>query len=315
MTIKKKMFSALPLLLMGVAANASGASITIPDFTIDKGAQTTVSLSLESDQVQPFAFSGLQFDLFLPDGLSMKNCSLSTQLDGAGFSLSVTDYGQGACRIIAFTDGKGAASADLMNLTFRASNDVKRGEAVIRMQDVIFSAPDGQDIDLTDSEATVFFNTYGEAPTPLQLLRKGDGRSCTFICMMPVSNEQIASDGYRFVYGYDTAQGSSELLEDTPLRYCHTEEEIFNNSSLDFWVFAYYTDSEGTLCVSDRRHLDGSVDDDFDPEAFIGNTRAASEEVSSVFSLEGNYMGKDVSGLAKGIYVVKTAGKTIKILK
>ena len=308
---------ALPLLLAATAAGASGAIISMPDFTIDRGSDATVELTLTTDGDRPMAYSGLQFDMYLPEGLGLKEATLDEGLD-AEFSLSVTEYGDGSSRLIAFTDGTGVSAGQLMRLTFACAETVKRGEGKIYVRNVIFSTPDGRDIDLDDSEATVFFNAYGTAETPLQLLRKGDGRSCTFVCMMPVSNEQIETEGYRFVYGYDSADGTTtSVIADTSLRYCHTSEEIYNDSSLDFWVFAYYTDDEGTLCVSRRRHLDGRVDDDFDPESYLETvqqetTRAIAD---GVYTLDGRYVGPDTSHAERGIYIIRTPEGSVKFIR
>lgn len=321
-----KRFMALPSLIVGLTATATGANIWMPDFEIDSGGSALVEVTLRTDEDTTFDYSGFQFNLFLPEGLHIEQLGLASQLSEPEFTLDLTGYDNGAYRVVAYTSGTGLASAELMQISFRADGDVTEGEAKIRMQSVVFSAPDGKDIDLEDAEATVTFrgnegpdipdNRYGTAETPLQLLRKGNGTSCTFVCMMPLSNEQLETTGYKFVYGYDTAAGESQLLTDTPLRYCHTTEQIFNDPSLDFWVFAYYTDAEGTLCVSSRRHLDGRVDDDFDPADFISATKADTRaDVSGVFTIDGRYVGRDASRLEKGIYIYKTADGSVKFIK
>ena len=308
---------AMPLLLIGAAATAGASNISMPDFTIDRDGTASVPVTLDTGNENIFPFSGLQFDLFLPEGLSVKKFSLEPKLSDGDFSLSVIQNGTGIYRILAFTTGIGIESGELMTVTFQTDRNVSRGERKILIRNVIFSSPDGRDIDLDDSEATVFFNTFGKAETPLQLLRKGDGKSCTFICMMPLSNEQLDADGYKFVYGYDSTEGQSTLLSDTPLRYCHTTEEIYDDPSLDFWVFAYYTDAEGTFCVSERRHLNGTADDDFDPYDFIGASRNAEtrSDFSGFFTLDGRFAGYDSSILEKGIYIYRTAEGSVKFIK
>lgn len=313
----------LSSLILSAAASAMSAKISIADFAIEPGKEISVEVSLDTGGNGTFTYSGWQFDLFVPEGISAEGFGLDKALSDQDFRLNMTDYGNGIYRVLAFTTGTGFASENLMSLSFRADENAAPGERTILIQGVVFSAPDGEDIDLDNSEAKVTVKAkeepespYGVAETPLQLLRKGDGTSHTFICMMPLTNEQLAQSGYAFVYGYtaDAANGP-QVIEDTPLRYCHTPAEIFDDALLDFWVVAYRTDAEGRLCVSSRRHLDGSVDDDFDPAQIIGTApQAVINADEGVYSLQGHYLGSDIP-TAKGIYIVRSSGKTLKILR
>ena len=111
--------------------------------------------------------------------------------------------------------------------------------------------------------------------TPSEFARKGNGASCTFVVMMNLSNEALAEQGYKFVYGYTDNSGQEHVLANTDLRYCHTSAQIYNDIANDFWVFAYQAQENGTTVNSDRRHLDGSVDADFDGSQFINNSRSS----------------------------------------
>ncbi len=114
--------------------------------------------------------------------------------------------------------------------------------------------------------------------TPRQLLKKGDGSTCTFIVMMDLPNDQLTELGYRYVFGYYDANGDSHVIEETPLRYTHTSSEIYNDSSNDFWVFALIENSDGALRCSNLRHLDGSEEVCYDASKFGYATRGASDE-------------------------------------
>ena len=156
---------------------------------------------------------------------------------------------------------------------------------------------------------------FGTAETPLELLRKGNGTSCTFITMMPISDSQMESQGYKLVYGYDNPTATL-VLDNTTLRYTHTTSAIYNDPANDFWVFAYYVDGNGDLCVSYRRHLDGRVDDDFDPLVLISSpVRNIEDEIIGIYTIEGRYVGKDIDSLGHGVYIVKTATSSTKIVK
>lgn len=313
----------LSSLVMTTATDAMSAKISIPDFTIEPGEQVTVAVSLDNDGKPTFAYSGWQFDLFVPEGLSVGDFGLDQALTSGDFKLSLTDYGGGISRVLAFTTSTGVMSSDMLSLSFRADEDAPAGELTLLMKHAIFSTPEGKDIDLDDSQVTVTVKAMEEpvapkAETPLQLLRKGDGTSHTFVCMMPLTNEELVQLGYHFIYGYsDSTSGTSHVLDDTPLRYCHTSEEIFDDANLDFWVFAYFTDSEGTMRVSDRRHLDGSADDNFDPKDYIGKSTKADSDaaITGVYTPDGRKVADDIKALAKGIYVVRTTEGSFKIMK
>lgn len=166
--------------------------------------------------------------------------------------------------------------------------------------------PDGPD----DPEPEVV-----RADTPVELLRKGDGTSHTFVAMMESDDEALESQGYRYVFGFTDATEGSVVLEDTPWRYTYTTEDIFWNGTYDFWVFAYYLDTQGKICVSSRRHLDGSVDEDFDPMDFIGADSRSGAHIVGIYTMEGRYAGKDIWRLKPGIYVIRTTKSSYKLIK
>lgn len=101
--------------------------------------------------------------------------------------------------------------------------------------------------------------------TPKEFIKKGDGKSCTFVVMMNLSDSELAKEGYNFVYGYTDNQDTDHIIASSPLRYCHTTSEIFNDIINDFWVYSYRYDANGDIVMSGRRHLDGNVDYDNDP--------------------------------------------------
>ena len=110
--------------------------------------------------------------------------------------------------------------------------------------------------------------------TPTAFKRKGDGRSCTFVVMMNLSNEELTEQGYKFVYGYTDNTGMDNVIANTPLRYCHTSEQIYNDPSNNFWVFAYQINNNGSTVYSGRRYLDGRVDMTFNGNALIDGVRS-----------------------------------------
>ena len=152
------------------------------------------------------------------------------------------------------------------------------------------------------------------ADTPKQLLRKGDGTSHTFVAMMEKDDEVLEAENYRYVFGYNIGDGTS-VIEDTPWRYAHTNEDIYWNSSNDFWVFAYYVDDEGTVHLSSRRHLDGSIDNDFNAADLIGSVTRSGEHIVGIYTVDGQYVGKDINKLETGIYIIRTSTSSYKIIR
>ena len=134
--------------------------------------------------------------------------------------------------------------------------------------------------------------------------------------MMEKSDETLEAQGYRYVFGYDNSiEMEQEVIANTPHRYAHTSEDVYWNTANDFWVFAYYIDDEGEVHSSSRRHLDGSVDDDFNPADFIGDATRSGEYIIGIYTVDGQYVGKDIDKLANGVYVIRTNNSSYKIIK
>lgn len=169
---------------------------------------------------------------------------------------------------------------------------------------------------------------YDRPLTPKQLLRKGDGTTCTFVTLMPISDTELSELGYNFVYGYtETASGESEILDVTSLRYTHTTYEIFNNPNFDFWVFAVVENEDGKILNSNLRHLDGREEICFDSSIYgypsnrgelsYVNSISSDEVRMSIYTMDGVMIqavngNKEISlreeieklGLVKGVYIV-----------
>ena len=106
---------------------------------------------------------------------------------------------------------------------------------------------------------TCYIEVIDRSVTPSELLRKGNGTSCTFIVMMPESINSDEYKNYLYVYGYTDLYGNEYVLSRTPLRYCQTNYYIYNDYYNDFWVYAISNNGNGN--ASQRRHLNGNVDE------------------------------------------------------
>lgn len=104
--------------------------------------------------------------------------------------------------------------------------------------------------------------------TPKQLLRKGDGTTCTFVIMMPITDAELTSQGYSYVVGYTSPEGKSTILAETNLRYCHVAADVYNNDANDFWAFSVREIEPGHIATSNLRHLDGREEVCFDASEY-----------------------------------------------
>lgn len=153
-------------------------------------------------------------------------------------------------------------------------------------------------------------SVYSRPLTPDELIRKGDGATCSFVAMSSLSDNQLSNLGYSFVFGYNDEAGVSHVISTDNLRYCHTSKQIYDNSKYRFWVYTAWTFPDGATITSGLRYLDGSLDERFNKSDF-NFTKAAKLELlggenrTDIYTLDGVPVGKDFSRLAPGIYIVK----------
>lgn len=179
--------------------------------------------------------------------------------------------------------------------------------------------PDGEVWGKFNLKSTI--EVYRRPQTPSQMLRKGDGTSHTFITMMPISDAELERLAYTFVYGWTDSDGNDHVLEQTNLRYCHADAEVYNNPTNKFRVYSVWKYQDGSVVSSGLRYLDGSVDESFDASVFGENVQSNGMNInarSAIYTFDGQYMGTDPSRLTPGIYIYisETEGemKTQKIL-
>lgn len=152
-----------------------------------------------------------------------------------------------------------------------------------------------------ECEVTVIASAHSEDPerlvTPRQMLRKGDGTTSTFIVLIDIPEEVLKERNYQFAYGYTAPSGQSTLIAETPLRYCHTTPEIFNDPTYDFWVFAFIELGDGKIINSNLRHLDGREENCPDASIYRTNISRAVDD-SDWFRLTPStlYVTPDVAG-------------------
>lgn len=172
---------------------------------------------------------------------------------------------------------------------------------------------------------TATVEVYKRPQIPTQLLRKGDGTSCTFVVMMtPLGNQEILDLGYSYTYGYTDRNGVMHELATTEKRYTHTTSEIYNNPDYTFWAYSRWTYADGSIVTSGLRYLNGGEDPDFDASSIAGtrgegpdtsgvDTVEDDETVTGIYTLDGRYVGTDRNALERGIYIIRTNNSAKKV--
>ncbi len=117
---------AVCLLAMLNTATAAD-NLTISDFTVLAGQTKELAISLESDA----EYAAFQFDLYPPDGITVKAFSASADRIPASTTLSMSQLADGGYRFLAVAM-QGVAlkgnSGPIVNVTIETAADVKPGE-------------------------------------------------------------------------------------------------------------------------------------------------------------------------------------------
>lgn len=440
----------IALTAMAAMPSAQAATIKIDNFDIDPGGNAVVAVAITPDAEGMIDYKGFQFDMSsLPLGVAVDFGATTAQ---SGFIFKGETYSDRSSRFMSYSDNAVKNTASILKITFSASENAAEGTYTIKISDVVFSSPLGEDIigqgstfNITvnpseppyvpetpeipdtplpegmygnangtyisavkiregnlltmgiispeggyddsweyiwsndnatpigverqitvpaelwgtaanagknqaisknvytvnvsnyDPEDNVFWNqtfptaevdVYKRPQIPTQLLRKGDGSSCTFVVMMtPLGNEEILALGLSYTYGYTDKNGVRHTLATTPLRYTHTTKEIYNNRDYTFWAYSQWTYSDGSVITSGLRYLDGSEDPDFDASIITGASRSGNSDASGIagvaeeaivlgiYTFDGRFAGTDVRSLAPGMYIIKTDKGVVKTLK
>ena len=173
------------------------------------------------------------------------------------------------------------------------SKAIERRNYLVKVKN---SIPDGTV--WAENSLSIATDVYRRPVTPASLVRKGDGTTHTLICMLTVANDQLSPLGYSFVYGYEAADGSDHEIARTDKRYCRASEQVYDNPSNRFWVYAVWTYDDGCTVSSGKRYLDGSVDEEFNASVF---NPSQTDTRGADFSKSDNWI--KISGNSVGISV------------
>lgn len=130
---------------------------------------------------------------------------------------------------------------------------------------------------------------YNRPSTPTSLQRKGNGTTCTLIVLTDMTDAQLVANDYTFVFGYTDASGVDHAMAPTAERYYRFEKSVYDNASNDFWVYARWSYTNGSVVTSCRRHLSGTVDN-FDGSTYDTTGRGDNSDLDDIEIDNGIYV-------------------------
>ena len=137
--------------ILGIELNE--AKIKADNFEIKKNEVKTIDLNLTIAQT----YSGFQFDVEMPEGLTITDVKLSDELIAAGFEATNSSVEGNPVRVISYkTNGNGVTTTDgIVTLTIKADANATEGEKTIKFTNVKLSSTGGTSIPLDDSSVIV----------------------------------------------------------------------------------------------------------------------------------------------------------------
>ena len=150
----------IALVVLGVVALWAGATdrFYIEDFTINPGETRTVEILLDNET----AYTAFQFDLFMPEGLTVDQDDGDYIFDltprkARDHSIASQPQSSGAIRVISYSPHINAYSGNsgaLVTFSLAASSDFA-GPATIAMRNILFTTVAGSEVAFADETCTV----------------------------------------------------------------------------------------------------------------------------------------------------------------
>lgn len=131
--------------------------ISAEDCEILKDKNISLNINLKNYDITPVQYSGFQFDVEMPDGLTITDVKLSDELVAAGFAASNSEIEGNPVRVISYkTNGSGVSSTDgIVTLTIKADANTTEGDKTIKFTNAKLSSTGGSSMPLDDSSVTV----------------------------------------------------------------------------------------------------------------------------------------------------------------
>ena len=142
----------------------SDNSLSLGWVTAYKGTQITLPISLENDH----QITGIQFDLYLPDGVTVATnskgkmlISTTERMDGT-YSIS-SNLMDGCVRILGYSadsDAFTGNSGDILNITLNIDEAMDDGDYTIHIKDIVLSDVKNTEFHPADATATLTVKSY-----------------------------------------------------------------------------------------------------------------------------------------------------------
>ena len=140
--MNRRIILAIVYLLALVSHVQAEDKVTINDFSISAGESKTVSIELESDVV----YAGFQFDLYLPDGITIEEYSADKERIPESTPLTMTKQEDGSYRFLAaamdLEEIKGT-SGSIIIVKINADSELKSGSLTGYIRKLKLSKTDG----------------------------------------------------------------------------------------------------------------------------------------------------------------------------
>ena len=140
--MNKRIILAIVSLLALVSQVQAEDNVTIKDFSISAGESKTVCIELESDVV----YAGFQFDLYLPNGITIEEYSADAERIPESTTLTMTKQEDGSYRFFAaamdLEEIKGT-SGSIIVIKIKANSELKSGSLTGYLRVVKLSKTDG----------------------------------------------------------------------------------------------------------------------------------------------------------------------------
>ncbi len=154
----------LTILPVDDPGNMTDNTLSIENIRGSKNAQVTLPIALKNKH----AITGLQIDLYLPDGISVATKSngkmmISTTNRMTGDYTITGNQMDGFVRILGYSGGSDAFTGndgDILNVTLDISSSVADGDYTIRLKDIVLSDVNNTEYHPADVGAIITVSTY-----------------------------------------------------------------------------------------------------------------------------------------------------------
>ena len=136
---------------------AQSGPLTSEEASVIKGQSITLPLNIQSSSLS--SYSGFQFDVEMPMGLTLKSAALGDGLPE--FTIATSSLDSNPVRVIAYEGlGNGVSVTEgFLTLEIEADSNATLGEKDINLKNIIFSTEKGSDVKLENSTVSVTVNT------------------------------------------------------------------------------------------------------------------------------------------------------------